>query len=80
MDAEPEEPIPPTPPRTTTPEPIQSDSPEMEEVEDPIPKKGEESTRGANSGGRRRVRRRKQVNKTYMDKDGFMGKSFVYFT
>lgn len=75
IEAEPESPIPPTPPREATPEPkIMEDSPTKEGSEEPVPGKSppEESSR-EDSSGKRRVRRRKQVNKTYMDKDGFMG-------
>ncbi|WAR27412.1 DPOD3-like protein [Mya arenaria] len=71
MEAEPESPVPPTPPREKTPEP-KPDSPVIEVEEDPIPNNPpiEESNKGGK--GKRRVKRRKHVNKTYMDKDGFM--------
>ncbi|XP_053404802.1 DNA polymerase delta subunit 3-like [Mercenaria mercenaria] len=83
MEEEPESPIPPTPPpREITPEPeIKADSPEVEEIENPVPEKiskSEESTKGDNSGKRKRIKKRKQVNKTYMDKDGFMVTEKVY--
>lgn len=77
IEAEVDSPIPPTPPRKqATPEPeIISNSPEVEEVEDPLPKttsKIEESSK-SNNGTKRRIRKRKAVNKTYMDDQGFMG-------
>lgn len=75
MEAESENPIPPTPPREVTPEPeIKEASPEVEEIEDPVPSKSDDKSKGDNSGGKRRVRRRKQVKKTTMGDDGFMGK------
>lgn len=77
MEAEPESPIPPTPPREATPEPeIKEDSPEVTETKETKssnPSK-EESSKGSNSGHSRRGRRKVHKNKTYMDKDGFMGR------
>lgn len=72
MEEEPESPIPPSPPpREVTPEPeTKPESPEVEEIDNPVP---EESSKGDNSGKRKRIKKRKLVNKTYMDKDGFMG-------
>lgn len=75
MEAESESPIPPTPPRVITPEPdIKEDSPEVEEIEDPVSSRSEEASKEGESGGKKRVRRRRQVKKTFMDKEGFMGK------
>ncbi|KAL4219829.1 DNA polymerase delta subunit 3 [Mactra antiquata] len=80
MEAEDEEPIPPSPPPKQA-SPVIVDSPEkVEEIEDPIPKmssKTEESPKSKN-GTKRRIKKRKAVNKTYMDDDGFMVTEKVY--
>ena len=73
MEVQPESPIPPTPPREKTPK-KKPDSPVVEVEEDPIPNKPPKEESSGKEKTKRRVNRRKQVNKTYMDKDGFMGK------
>ena len=91
MDAEDEEPIPPTPPRQPSPAPREPSpaprepSPKPEprskvDDEDPVPK-GRVGKKDVGKGERKRKRTRKLVPKTYMDKDGFMGKiSFCAFS
>ena len=88
MEEDDEAPIPPTPPRQRSPAPREpspaprepSPTPErepVEEEEEPVLEKtssAKESTKGDKSGERKRKRTKKRVNKTYMDKDGFMGK------
>ena len=87
MDAEDEEPIPPTPPRQPSPAPREPSptpkepspkpkpSTRLEDEEDPVPKAKTEK-KDSGKGERKRKRTRKLVPKTYMDKDGFMGTFF----
>ena len=75
-------------PEPENPVPVKEQSPEPEIIEDeePVPKqpspaKGTEespSSKAGDAGQKKRVRKRKLVPKTYVDKDGFMGMFTLY--